>query len=190
MSHTIHTTRALVLGSAPVQDADKLLWLLTEDLGLVFASAKSVREETSKLRYALQDLAQPCVSLVRGRELWRVTGAEEQEKVPLRSSEREVFGRIATLVRRVMPIGEVHRDIFVAMYNARGELATVDTHIQSIEHVTVARILYRLGYLPLIEEYRGLVDTLHFDAVVCAHGARVHKRLVHDINAGLAESQL
>lgn len=43
---------------------------------MLYASAKSVREERSKQRYALQEFSHARVTLVRGRSGWKVTGAE------------------------------------------------------------------------------------------------------------------
>lgn len=190
MAHAVHTTHALVLGSADVQDADRLFWLLTEDLGLLFASAKSVREETSKLRYALQDLSQPRVSLVRGRGLWRLTGAEENGAEKLNLAASKVFGRIAALIRRVMPTDEDNPEVFAVVSNARKALAWPKADIQTIERITVARVLYQLGYLSCTQEYRGIVDSLDYGEEVLERGDELGQKLIHDINAGLAESQL
>ena len=190
MSHVVYTTHALVLGSSQVQDADKLFWLLTEELGLVFASAKSVREETSKLRYALQDLSFVRVSLVRGRGLWRITGAEEAQAQELTMDAAKTFGRVATLVRRVTPTDEGRSELFAIVRNARDVFTNNPDKTELIESVTVARVLYRLGYLSCTEQFKGIVDTTEFDEQTFARAERVAQQLVHDINAGLAESQL
>lgn len=190
MSHTVHTTHALVLGSADVQDADKLFWLLTQDLGLLFASAKSVREETSKLRYALQDLSQPRISLVRGRGLWRLTGAEENGSKNLDANRAKVFGRIAALVRRVMPTDEENKELYTLISNAREALTQGDIDADLVEQVTVARVLYQLGYISCIDEYRGVVDTADLSEEILHKAAGLSKKLIHDINTGLTESQL
>ena len=190
MSHTVHTTHALVLGSAEVQDADKLFWLLTEDLGLLFASAKSIREETSKLRYALQDLAQPRVSLVRGRGLWRLTGAEEHEAQPLVGKDAQAFGRIAALVRRLVPTDEENTQMYMVVRNARDELIQNQNEKELVEQITVGRILHQLGYLSCTEPYRGIIDVMHFDNDVLTRGSALQQQLIHDINTGIAESQL
>jgi len=190
MSHAVHTTHALVLGSAYVQDADRLFWLLTEDFGLIFASAKSVREETSKLRYSLQDLAQPRVSLVRGRGLWRLTGAEENNTAKLNGEEAQALGRIAALVRRVMPTDDTNHEVFSILNNARIELSKRTRDPQAVEYITVARVLYQLGYLSCTDEYRGLVDSINFDSAIFTQAEKLSGKLIHDINAGLTESQL
>lgn len=191
MAHTVHTTHALVLGSSHVQDADKLLWLLTEDLGLLFASAKSVREEVSKLRYALQDLSYSRVSLVRGRGLWRLTGAEIVESTRLPVDAAVVLGRITTLARRVVPTEEENKAIFTIVHNTQKALSTVsEKQFEVIEQVSVARILYQLGYVSCTSEYQGVVDTTHISNELLERAALLSRQLLDDINIGLSESQL
>lgn len=190
MSHAVHTTRSLVLGSAPVQDADKLFWLLTEDFGLIFASAKSVREETSKLRYMLQDLAHSRVSLVRGRGLWRITGAEEAGVAQLSVQRQAVFGRISALVRRLMPTEEENVVIFTIVENAYTQLLNEGVDESIVEQLAVARLLYQLGYLSCTDEYKGCIDTLHMDEAILERAAQYGVQLTTHINAGLTESQL
>ena len=188
MSHEKYTTHAIILGSANVQDADKLFWLLTEEFGLIFASAKSVREETSKLRYVLQDLHESQVSLVRGRNIWRLTGAEECDAQKMSTEAQEAFGRIATLVRRVTPTDEENAELFAVVRNAHHALTTMDSKL--IETLAVARVLYVLGYVSPKIEYKGLLDTVAYTHEVLQRVAHVENELVSDINAGLAESQL
>lgn len=191
MAHDVHTTRALVVGSSAVQDADKLFWLLTEDFGLLFASAKSIREESSKLRYVLQDLAEVRISLVRGRGLWRITGAEEVASAGvLQTHEAEIFGKIAALLRRVVPTDELYSDLFDCVCNARNELLQGEYDTEIVETLTVARMLYQLGYLSCTHEYRGVVDVVHFDENSVQVGTTLKQKLIHDINNGLTESQL
>jgi len=190
MAHAVHTTKAIVLGSAEVQDANKLYWLLTEDFGLLFASARSVREEVSKLRYALQDLAFSRVSLVRGRGIWRITGAEDAGAEGLDIEQGIVFGRVSRLARRLMPTDEENPELFTILINAREALSYAKNEPELIESITVARVLYQLGYLSCEKEYEGVVDTLHFDVKVTDTGEALQKKLVERINIGLEESQL
>ncbi len=190
MAHAVHTTNAVVLGSADVQDADKLLWLLTKDFGLLFASAKSVRREVSKLRYALQDLAHSDVSLVRGKGIWRVTGAQHAGAPTLNTAQAAVFGRIATLVRRVMPTDDENEALFTIITTTRTALASEQADTDVIEHLTVARILYQLGYLSCTSVYTGLIDTLTLTEKDFTRTATLKDALLADINAGLNESQL
>ncbi len=57
-------------------EADKALRLFTREHGMVYAIAKGVRKESSKLRYALNSYSQIRVEMVQARGGWRITGAE------------------------------------------------------------------------------------------------------------------
>ena len=187
MAHPVHTTQAIVLGSADTKEADKTFWLLTDEHGLLIAQAKSIREETSKLRYVLQDLACVRVSLVRGKALWRITGAEEGNGNALKHPA--LFGRIAALVRRMTPADEYHTDVFVIVQNARTALAETK-YPKTLEIVAVARILFVLGYLRCTEAYTGIVDADSCNEELLMNARKLEKHLIADINSGLAQSQL
>jgi len=74
--YSVYTTAGFVLGSAERGEANKIYSIYTKDFGLVRASAQAVRLEKSKLRYNLDDFTHGHFSLVRGKELWKLTGSE------------------------------------------------------------------------------------------------------------------
>lgn len=55
--------------------------LFTRDFGLIFAKATSVRKLESKLRAHLQSARMVQVTLVKGKEIWRITGGEEMPSI-------------------------------------------------------------------------------------------------------------
>jgi len=192
MAHEVHTTEAIVLASANVQDSDRLFWLLTEDFGLLFASAKSVREEVSKLRYSLQDLAHVRVSLVKGRGFWRITGAyiDGEENQQLTTTKLKTFGRIVTLVRRLLLKEERNDALFSVVARARIALSSGIHAEDIIETITVARILYHFGYFPYIDGKDEFIksDSLSEDVI---YGIEKRKKeILNYINQGLVESHV
>ncbi len=155
MSHSVYTTDAIVLHRATPGEADTVLWLLTQDLGLVIAKAQSARKEVSKMRSHLQTLSVLRVSLVRGRYQWRVTGTELHAGVLLGSSSSSLcgeaaaaFARVASFVRR-MTVVDRSVNLYDIVLKAHVELsATVDsTDIVAVELMAIAKILVELGYL-------------------------------------------
>lgn len=76
MSYVTYTTEALVCGVFDRNTADRTYLLYTRDAGMLYAEAKSVREERSRQRYALQELTHLKVSLVRGRHAWKIGSVE------------------------------------------------------------------------------------------------------------------
>ena len=75
MNH-IYTTKAIIVKSAPVGEANKLYFLLTHDLGFIKASAQGVRLSKSKLKGHLEEFSLILLSVVKGKEIWRITSVE------------------------------------------------------------------------------------------------------------------
>jgi recombinational DNA repair protein (RecF pathway) len=112
-----------------MREADRLYSILTRDFGLVRAIATGVRKETSKLRGALEPVSISNVSLVRGREFWRLTSGElvrrTKQTKPLVLLEKLVAGEAS------------HPELFDAVLE----------NIDRDEVIQVSQILFHLGYL-------------------------------------------
>ena len=121
MYHLYHTP-VFILGGASFGEANKTFTLFTRELGLLTASATSVREERSKLRYGLQDFSLSDITLVRGRELWRITNATLIENLPttFRSAPEavRVFTRVFQLIRRLVAGEEKNERLFETVMEA------------------------------------------------------------------------
>ena len=101
MSYHIYTTPGIVLRHWPLREADRVYAILTRDLGLIRASAGGIRKEASKLRGSLEPLSMTSVSLVRGKEYWRIISAIHDSNIhsdfaaPLLLLEKLVTGESA-----------------------------------------------------------------------------------------------
>lgn len=150
MSHQIHTTKALVLGSLNISDADKYFYLLTEDFGYIGALAKGIRLEKSKLRYALQEGSATTISLVKGRQIWRVTHALPARNIFSHTGEVQIaFFRIAALLRRLLHTDEVQKHIFALVHNYYQDLIENSYSREDVlayELLLTGKILRDLGY--------------------------------------------
>ena len=138
MSYAVYTTRGWILGSAPSGEASKMYVLYTEDFGLVTARAQGVRLLSSKMRYNLAEYALCDISLVRGKEFWRLTGATA---VALPDSGKLARARVLHLVRRLVQGEERNEKLFRAL----GNLASEDAS----ETDALCEVLSALGYLDL-----------------------------------------
>ncbi len=178
MTHTIYSTEAIVLNRIDTADVDLTLWLLTRDLGLVVAKATGVRKESAKMRNYLQTFDLLNVALVRGRYIWRLTGAESytQRVDKLTGKALINFANISNFLRR-MTIPEGSVDLYRLLVNVRKELtlAKSDKDLKQIEVLAMAKILIQLGYMPN--------NTLSHKPI------RLSKLLV-DINKAINESHL
>ena len=165
MSYHIYTTKGIILSARPLREADRIYSILTRDLGLLRASAIGVRKEVSKLRGSLEPISISKISLVRGKEYWRITSAEIVEPVP---PAPEVMRPMALLEKLVQ--GEsVNTELFDAV---EGALVSSETSLEMFEVRLASQILFHLGYLK--EEDLGLDK----------------KALVRAINEGIEHSHL
>lgn len=106
MSHHIYQTKAYVIESVETGEANRRLFLLTEDLGLISVAAQGVRHGVSKLKSSIQDLSYSKVSVVRGKEVWRLTNAEKlislfDRRLPI--SVRRLLAYCLHFVKRLTP---------------------------------------------------------------------------------------
>ena len=99
MSYHTYTTEALVCGSFLHNTADKVFLLFTREVGMLYATAKSVREERSKQRFALQDFSLIRVSLIKGKQGWRVGSVEAKTNYFSQAEDRASRGSVVLLFK-------------------------------------------------------------------------------------------
>ncbi len=71
-----HTTEGLVLEAYDQGEHDKAFKVFTRDFGLLICHAKGIRKLESKLRAHMLPRSFSLITLVQGREVWRLVGAE------------------------------------------------------------------------------------------------------------------
>ena len=99
MLYHTYTTEALVCGSFLHNTADKVFLLFTREVGMLYATAKSVREERSKQRFALQDFSLIRVSLIKGKQGWRVGSVEAKTNYFSQAEDRASRGSVVLLFK-------------------------------------------------------------------------------------------
>lgn len=112
-----YVTRGIVLRRGAARESGLVLTLLTEDFGLVRAKAEGLRKPGAKLASALQTLCESDVTLVRGKDGWRITGALlAVNRFHLLSTDaRATAARVASLFLRLMPEGAQEQG-FLSLY--------------------------------------------------------------------------
>lgn len=154
MSYKTYTTPAIVVGSRANNTSDKGFLLFTRDAGMLWAGAKSVREEKSRQRFALQDFSLVKVSLVRGKSGWRIGSVEcdrnylsEIGGVDARSARATVTA-IIRLIRQFLhgevSTPEIFADTQTVLSLAKEVVDETDTRVLDI---FTFRFLHRLGYI-------------------------------------------
>ncbi len=148
--HHIYTTKAFIIKGLATGEANKYYLLLTCDLGFIKATAQGVRLQKSKLKGHLQDYLLASLSLVRGRDVWRVVGAETLEYISVSDTSKLIaIKNTFSLLLRLLHGEEKNEALFNSVesfYNflLKNELSVDDIH--NLETITVLRILYHLGY--------------------------------------------
>jgi len=191
--YSVYTTAGFVLGSAERGEANKIYSIYTEDFGLVRAGAQGVRLEKSKLRYTLDDFTHGYFSLVRGRELWRLTGSERDGELPLPVEVRRVIARVLNLVRRLVHGEEKNQALFRAlntMIQRASSLPQDSTDLIPFELLSLLRVLHSLGYVGSVE---GLDESIFSGDMTDEMLSIVSKKrasVLGYINKAIGETQL
>jgi len=162
VSHKIYTTEAIVCGSRANNTSDKAFLLFTRDAGMLWATARSVREERSRQRYALQDFSLIKVSLIRGKSGWRIGSAEGELNYfrGARSDTREARAAIAGIVRLLRQF--LHGEISHGTLFDDTKLALEKAKEESLQHsdlldIFSLRLLHILGYIAVTPELEGYI---------------------------------
>lgn len=117
---------------------------------MLYAAAKSVREERSKQRSALQDFSRIKVSLIKGKTGWRVGSVEVEHNDFSAAKDREVRGSVAIvyrLLRRFIRGEEASPELYDFVVEALDVLGRALQNRRTIELFVQLRILALLGYV-------------------------------------------
>ena len=116
---------------------------------MLWATAKSVREERSKQRYALQDFSFIRVSLVKGKSGWRIGSVEAVSNPFMKArsrSERAFIKNTVSLLRRYIHGEQRLPEVFVDVEQALSD-ALMQNDLDTTFSLFSARLLYLLGYI-------------------------------------------
>lgn len=193
--HQVLETEALILGGAAVGERDRVIALLSPELGLVRARVRGVRQISSKLRGALEDWSLVKAYLVRGKGEWRLTNVvlvEQHFPALLASGGLPSVTRAARLVARLAKGEGDGAALFSSLLSlARFSTMPRDHRTQdAAETVCALRILRGLGYLRATPSLEPLAVAGALDEATAeiAHGLR--SEAISAINEALAASHL
>lgn len=183
--HHIYTTPAFVIHSSPHGEAGKFLLLFTKDFGMIGATAQGIRLAQSKLRYHVQDSSFSNISIVRGKEVWRLTGAHEltHEQSTL------VHLKILKLLKRLLPGEEKNEKLFEILEELYKNLVQ-ESDFDNVECLTVLRILNTLGYIRSNEQISPFLSNNLINPEILERFSHIKAKVINIINEGLKQSQL
>ncbi len=191
MAYQTYITEALVCGKYDSNTADRSFLLFTKEAGMLYAQAKSVREERSKQRYALQECSHVRATLIRGKSGWKVAGAESLQNFYDTADTREAraFVRnVILLLKRVVQGEAMHEEVFTDVV---GACAVAEKYNQkNLEQIVTLRILHALGYIAPHETYAHLLHCEMPYHLVDALSEAEFKKCKEVIDNALIQSQL
>ncbi len=190
--HKIHVTRGIVLGKRGVGESNTQIALLTEELGLVRASARSARKDVSKLRYGLEVFTLARYSLVRGRSEWKLVGVESIERLGALGTHATQQGKVARLLLRLVRGEEYSPELFALVREGLAALQEVKLRedAEALECVLVLRLLASLGYVPHTEMFAPYLVESGYSTELLASAKESRIMLVRTINESLSVTGL
>lgn len=159
------------------------------------ATAQSIREQKSKLRYSFQNYAWVKLDLVRGKAGWKIINGSEGEvfRFMKRSgAEQKMFARICLFVMRLVQ-GEVRDsavlEILLSLANFL-ETNKISQQLEiTLETLVTLRILIKLGYADP-SRYKDFDTANEISLSLLASFESVREDAVKDIKASLSASHL
>lgn len=188
------TLKGIVVARRSSGEGSVRVSIYTDALGLVSALAKSAREERSKLRPHLQIGTLGTFTLVKGKDVWRVTGAVNTKNAYFTLLEKpEAQGasaRVLGIVRQFIRGEGSDPYLFSALFAFFRALPDMETeYIPEAECIVVLRTLAALGYVGEDAHMMPFLEISYSPTLL--RTVRVsRKSLIHLINEGISASGL
>lgn len=194
MNH-IYTTKAIIIKNIPSGEANKFYFLFTKDLGFIKAIAQAVRKDKSKLKGHLQDLSLANISLVKGKEIWRIVSAEAiSQELFLKNFEKLLIVKnIFSLLLRLIHGEEKNEPLFdciESFYNFISYNNLTEDNLKNLETIIVLRILYYLGYFKKSFELSNFAESRDLNLELFNSFKNKRKLAIAEINTALNETHL
>lgn len=190
--HQIHHTEAFVIKSISSGEASKRIWLFTRDFGLVMAIVQGVRKPSAKLQGHISDYTYIKADLVKGREVWRLIGAEIISDYVLHDTRNPLirsFVRSLMLIDRFLVDEGPHEELFEHIVACGEILSQRDIDYKSFDALSLWRMLALLGYIAVEEHMHDLMHKPLQEALHMLDGD-MRSQLIIVANTAIKESHL
>lgn len=148
-----YTTEAFILKEYARGEADFVYKVWTRDYGVIFMIAKSIRKVNAKLRMLTKKNNFLALTLVKGKELWRLVGVEELE---YRHLEVSYLAKIKSLVNEAVGRFLEEKKPYPKLFRRLKELTFNQETLPKLDLLGLKTLVY----------YLVLVDTGYADATV------------------------
>lgn len=198
MSYRIYHTDGYIVDSSTSGESNKVFTILTFELGTIIAIAQGVRKLQSKLRYSLQDLTFAKFALVRGKDIWRITGAEKivniyDKKTPIQI--RQCLARVLSFIKRLSPGESTNKKVFEEFVNLHDSLVSlkiIRSHddVVAIENLAYLRIAHHFGYGTPSENLKAIVYSSSWNTEIRDIAIGLIDEIKREVLLVLTETQL
>ena len=201
--YNIYNTEGIILGSGDIGEANKFITIFSEQYGLISATAQSVRLIKSKLKHGLQKFMVANISLVRGKEVWRITNVEYKQNLyyEFRGDKDKLKTLISILVLiKKLLAGEKYNERLYKIirrsisFLKKNELSKEE--ISDFENIVCIRVLHNLGYFDENkkvkgeEVYREIIATSSWNKQFLKEIRDFNGEIIKDINEALSATHL
>lgn len=195
MSYHIYHTEALILGTRPSGEGDRLLFCYTRELGLIMAHARSIREARSKLRGAIQPFAHAHIDVIQGKYGWKLISASPVSSLRhlwVHREKRRIIASYTHLMRRLIQGEERHANLFEDTMEGLQFLdsLTETEQLEDAELLLVARLLARLGYWGAHEGLFPELESISYNTRELDRIRPLRSAILGGVNEALRSSQL
>lgn len=198
MTYRIYHTEGYIIDSSNSGESNKVFTILTMELGTIIAIAQASRKLQSKLRYSLQDLTFAKFALVRGKDIWRITGAEKisnlyDKKIPIQI--RQSLARVLHFIKRLSPGESVNKRVFTEfgnLFSAISSTKIIKDHkeLLAVENLAYLRIAHHFGYGTVNIILSDIVYSKLWDVEIKNSAVLLLDELKAEVSEVLIETQL
>lgn len=193
--YKIYTTEGLIIESRIFGESNRIYFILTRDFGLIRATAQGVCKTESKQKFGLQTLSFSTISLVKGKDIWKITSAIQNENVFYsfvgQKEKLSLFIRVISLVRKLLVEEEkeaIFFDVVQSLYKfLKIENANNRDKLSSAELLVVMKILHASGYLGENKNFGNLLEVDDFNDETMNSIKKIKKEMLKEINLVIQE---
>lgn len=173
------------------------MFIFTRELGLIPAHVQGVRKNHSRLRFGLQDFSHSNISLVHGKNGWKVVNAVPQsswfDEFKHNSSKLYVCANTISFLRKLVKGEEKDEELFGVLKDGFSFVAKEKMLYQAIvafQCLMMFRILRQLGYIGEDQSLNYLFNEKGWSLEILDFVTKNQKKLLFLINKALKESHL
>ncbi len=201
--YKIYNTEGIILGSGDIGEANKFIYIFSEQFGLISATAQSVRQIKSKLRFGLQKFTIANISLVRGRGVWRITNVEFKQNLYYEfrknKDKLKTLISILVLIKKLLAGEKYNERLYKIIRRSISFLKKKDLskeEISDFENIVLIRVLHNLGYFDENKKikgkiiYRKIIESSSWNKKILQEIRDFNGEIIKDINNALYNTHL